>query len=67
MLTLTDVTWLDILLCLACAGVYFLMWVFNKKNPAPYPPGPPGWPHLRHASHPSQALAHLRYVGREVW
>ncbi|KAG1791189.1 cytochrome P450 [Suillus plorans] len=44
MLTLTNVTWLDILLCLACAGVYFLMWVFNRKNPAPYPPGPPGWP-----------------------
>ncbi|KAG2102493.1 cytochrome P450 [Suillus discolor] len=44
MLTLTNVTWLNILLCLACVGVYFLMWVFNKKNPAPYPPGPPGWP-----------------------
>ncbi|KAG2046757.1 cytochrome P450 [Suillus hirtellus] len=43
MLTLANVTWLDIKLCLACAGVYFLMWVFNKKNPAPYPPGPSGW------------------------
>lgn len=43
MLTLTNVTWLDIL-CISCAGVYFVMRVFNKKNPAPYPPGPPGWP-----------------------
>ncbi|KAG2043176.1 cytochrome P450 [Suillus americanus] len=42
MLTLTDVTGLD--LCLACVGVYLLKQVFNKlKNPA-YPPGPPGWP-----------------------
>ncbi|KAG1817246.1 cytochrome P450 [Suillus subaureus] len=43
MLTLTNVTWLDIL-CISCAGVYFVMRVFNKKNPASYPPGPPGWP-----------------------
>ncbi|KAG2080200.1 cytochrome P450 [Suillus discolor] len=44
MLTLTNVTWLDILLCLTCAGAYLLKWGFNKKLPAPYPPGPPGWP-----------------------
>ncbi|KAG2040007.1 cytochrome P450 [Suillus americanus] len=43
MLILTNVTWLDIL-CISCAAVYLVMWVFNKKNPAPYPPGPPGWP-----------------------
>ncbi|KAG1756032.1 cytochrome P450 [Suillus lakei] len=42
MLTLTNIVWLD--LCLACVGVYLLKQVFNKKNPAPYPPGPPGWP-----------------------
>jgi hypothetical protein len=41
MLTLTNVTGLD--LCLACVGVYLLKQVFKKKNPA-YPPGPPGWP-----------------------
>ncbi|KAG2077743.1 cytochrome P450 [Suillus decipiens] len=40
MLTLTDVTGLD--LCLACIGLYLLKQMF-KKNPA-YPPGPPGWP-----------------------
>ncbi|KAG2156216.1 cytochrome P450 [Suillus clintonianus] len=42
MLTLTNVTWLD--LCLAGAGVYLVKQVFSKKNPAPYPPGPPGRP-----------------------
>ncbi|KAG1756034.1 cytochrome P450 [Suillus lakei] len=42
MLTLANFAWLD--LCLACVGVYLLKQVFNKKNPAPYPPGPPGWP-----------------------
>ncbi|KAG1833631.1 cytochrome P450 [Suillus subalutaceus] len=41
MLTLTNITGLD--LCLACVGVYLLKQVF-KKNPAPYPPGPPGLP-----------------------
>ncbi|KAG1737311.1 cytochrome P450 [Suillus lakei] len=40
MLTLANFAWL----CLACVGVYLLKQVFNKKNPAPYPPGPPGWP-----------------------
>ncbi|KAG2148110.1 cytochrome P450 [Suillus clintonianus] len=42
MLALTNITWFD--LCLACVGAYLLKHVFNKKNPAPYPPGPPGWP-----------------------
>ncbi|KAG2148109.1 cytochrome P450 [Suillus clintonianus] len=42
MLTLTDITWLD--LCLAGAGVYLVKQVFTQKNPAPYPPGPPGRP-----------------------
>jgi hypothetical protein len=41
MLTLTNVTGLD--LCLACVGLYLLKQLFKKKNP-PYPPGPPGWP-----------------------
>lgn len=41
MLSLTNVTGLD--LCLACVGAYLLKQVFKKKNPA-YPPGPPGWP-----------------------
>ncbi|KAG2148122.1 cytochrome P450 [Suillus clintonianus] len=43
MLTLTNVAWLN-LLCLAGVGVYLLMRVFSKKNPAPYPPGPAGLP-----------------------
>ncbi|OJA07969.1 hypothetical protein AZE42_13541, partial [Rhizopogon vesiculosus] len=42
MLTLPNVTWLDI--CLAGVGAYLVKQVFTKKNPAPYPPGPPGWP-----------------------
>ncbi|KAG2153775.1 cytochrome P450 [Suillus bovinus] len=42
MLIFTNVTWLD--LCLASAGVYLVKQAFNKRNPAPYPPGPPGWP-----------------------
>ncbi|KAG1729789.1 cytochrome P450 [Suillus lakei] len=42
MLTLTNVTWLDVL-CLA-GGAYLVKQVFQKKNPAPYPPGPPGLP-----------------------
>ncbi|KAG2148111.1 cytochrome P450 [Suillus clintonianus] len=42
MLTLTDVTWLDI--CLTGVGVYLVKQVITKKNPAPYPPGPSGWP-----------------------
>ncbi|KAG1765989.1 cytochrome P450 [Suillus placidus] len=46
MLTLTNITGLD--LCLACVGVYLLKQVFNKKNPA-YPPGPPGWPLIGNA------------------
>jgi hypothetical protein len=41
MLTLANITGLNI--CLACAGAYLLKQVFKKKNPA-YPPGPPGWP-----------------------
>ncbi|KAG0700131.1 cytochrome P450 [Suillus ampliporus] len=40
MLTLTNFTWLYP--CLAGVGVYLVRHVFNKKNPAPYPPGPPG-------------------------
>ncbi|KAG2033225.1 cytochrome P450 [Suillus americanus] len=43
MLTITDVTWLD-LLCLTGVGVYLVKQVVIKKNPAPYPPGPRGWP-----------------------
>ncbi|KAG2152859.1 cytochrome P450 [Suillus clintonianus] len=43
MLTLTNVAWLN-LLCLAGVGVYLLLRVFSKKNPAPYPPGPAGLP-----------------------
>ncbi|KAG2067911.1 cytochrome P450 [Suillus decipiens] len=43
MLTIDDVTWLD-LLCLTCVGVYLVKQVVIKKNPAPYPPGPWGWP-----------------------
>lgn len=42
MLTLTDITWLDI--GLAGVGVYLVKQVFTQKNPAPYPPGPPGRP-----------------------
>ncbi|OAX31420.1 cytochrome P450 [Rhizopogon vinicolor AM-OR11-026] len=42
MLTLPNVTWLDIYL--AGVGAYLVKQVFTKKNPAPYPPGPPGWP-----------------------
>ncbi|KAG1874761.1 cytochrome P450 [Suillus subalutaceus] len=42
MLTLTNITWLD--LCLAGVGVYMVKQVFSQKNPAPYPPGPPGRP-----------------------
>ncbi|KAG1753726.1 cytochrome P450 [Suillus paluster] len=42
MLTLTNITWLD--LCLAGVGVYLVKQVFTTKNPAPYPPGPPGRP-----------------------
>ncbi|KAG2067385.1 cytochrome P450 [Suillus decipiens] len=41
MLTLNDVTWVD--LCLAGIGIYLAKQVFTK-NPAPYPPGPAGWP-----------------------
>ncbi|KAG1847833.1 cytochrome P450 [Suillus subalutaceus] len=43
MLTITNVTWLD-LLCLTGVGVYLVKQVLIKKNPAPYPPGPRGWP-----------------------
>ncbi|KAG1817986.1 cytochrome P450 [Suillus subaureus] len=43
MLTITNVTWLD-LLCLTGVGVYLVKQVVTKKNPAPYPPGPRGWP-----------------------
>ncbi|KAG1874758.1 cytochrome P450 [Suillus subalutaceus] len=43
MLTLTYVAWLNPT-CLVGIGVYLLMRVFKKKNPAPYPPGPPGLP-----------------------
>ncbi|KAG1747595.1 cytochrome P450 [Suillus lakei] len=42
MLTLTNVTWLD--LCLAGVGVYLAKQMSAKKHPAPYPPGPLGWP-----------------------
>ncbi|KAG1741078.1 cytochrome P450 [Suillus lakei] len=40
MLTFANVTWL----CLAGVAAYLVKQAFNKKNPAPYPPGPPGWP-----------------------
>ncbi|KAG2117032.1 cytochrome P450 [Suillus discolor] len=45
MLTITNITWLD-LLCLTgvTAGVYLVKQVVIKKNPAPYPPGPRRWP-----------------------
>ncbi|KAG1800179.1 cytochrome P450 [Suillus subaureus] len=43
MLTIPNVTWLD-LLCLTGVGVYLVKQVIIKKNPAPYPPGPRGWP-----------------------
>ncbi|KAG1756030.1 cytochrome P450 [Suillus lakei] len=43
MLTLTNVTWVN-LLCLAGVGVYLVKQVFKRKNSAPYPPGPPGLP-----------------------
>ncbi|KAG1879761.1 cytochrome P450 [Suillus subluteus] len=43
MLTIPNVTWLD-LLCLTGVGVYLVKQVLIKKNPAPYPPGPRGWP-----------------------
>ncbi|KAG2141325.1 cytochrome P450 [Suillus clintonianus] len=41
MLTLTNITWLD--LCLAGVAVYLVKQGLNK-NPAPYPPGPRGLP-----------------------
>ncbi|KAG1755525.1 cytochrome P450 [Suillus lakei] len=45
MLSLTNVTWLDLWPGLVgVGGVYLMKQVFSKKNPAPYPPGPPGWP-----------------------
>ncbi|KAG1813631.1 cytochrome P450 [Suillus subaureus] len=43
MLTIPNVTWLD-LLCLTGVGIYLVKQVNVKKNPAPYPPGPRGWP-----------------------
>ncbi|KAG1780027.1 cytochrome P450 [Suillus placidus] len=43
MLTITNVTWLN-LLCLTGVGVYLVKQVVIKKNPKPYPPGPRGWP-----------------------
>jgi hypothetical protein len=43
MLTLNNVTWLD-LLCLTGVGVYLVKQVVIKKNSTPYPPGPRGWP-----------------------
>jgi cytochrome P450 len=43
MLTITDVTWLD-LLCLTGVGVYLIKQAVTKKSPASYPPGPRGWP-----------------------
>jgi cytochrome P450 len=43
MLTITNITWLD-LLCLTGVGVYLIKRVVIKKNPTPYPPGPRGWP-----------------------
>lgn len=43
MLTINNVTWLD-LLCLTGVGVYLVRQVVIKKNLKPYPPGPRGWP-----------------------
>ncbi|KAG2356980.1 cytochrome P450 [Suillus spraguei] len=42
MLTLTNITWLD--LAFAGVSVYLVKRVLSQKNPAPYPPGPPGRP-----------------------
>ncbi|KAG1745653.1 cytochrome P450 [Suillus lakei] len=42
MLTIVNVTWLD--LCLTGVGVYLVKQLVIKKNPTPYPPGPRGWP-----------------------
>ncbi|KAG2095906.1 cytochrome P450 [Suillus discolor] len=45
MLTITNVTWLDLLyLTGVTVGVYLVKQTVIKKNPAPYPPGPRGWP-----------------------
>jgi hypothetical protein len=43
MMTITNVTWLD-LLCITSVGVYLVKQAVTKKSPAPYPPGPRGWP-----------------------
>ncbi|KAG2141303.1 cytochrome P450 [Suillus clintonianus] len=53
MLTLTNVTWLD--LCLAGVAVYLVKQVLNK-NPAPYPPGPRGLPLIGNI----QDMPHIR-------
>jgi len=42
MVTLTNITWLD--LCLGGVSIYLIKRVLTKKNPAPYPPGPPSRP-----------------------
>jgi hypothetical protein len=44
MLTLPNITWLDV--CLAGIVLYLVKQAFTatKKNLAPYPPGPPGRP-----------------------
>ncbi|KAG1858341.1 cytochrome P450 [Suillus tomentosus] len=54
MLTLTNVAWL--VLGLTGVGVYLTMRAFNKKNPAPYPPGPLGWPLIGNI----QAIPHIK-------
>ncbi|KAG2141326.1 cytochrome P450 [Suillus clintonianus] len=53
MLTLTNVTWLD--LCLAGVAVYLVKQMLNK-NPAPYPPGPRGLPLIGNI----QDMPHIR-------
>ncbi|KAG1813931.1 cytochrome P450 [Suillus subaureus] len=60
MLTLTDVTWLNI--CLVGVGVYVAKQVLIKKNPAPYPPGPAGWPLVGNVSDMPRIKPCLRFT-----
>jgi len=60
MLTLTNVTWLN--LCLVGVGVYLVKQIFTKKNPAPYPPGPPGWPLVGNISDMPQVKPWLTFA-----
>ncbi|KAG1752629.1 cytochrome P450 [Suillus paluster] len=60
MLTLTNVTWLD--LCLSCIGVYLLKQIFSEKNPVPYPPGPPGRPFIGNYGD----ISHVEVLGQHI-